>query len=116
MKREARQAPHDGPGDRGMAPPADAPQPHPRQCLQIAQVPEEELQGAHQEECQAGEAQQRRHFRNDSRRLAGHRLRDGADMIGRGAAAADDHIDKTGTCEFAQQFRQHRLRSETLAC
>ena len=52
-----------------------------------------------------GEAQQRLDLRHDARREALHRLGDGADVVGRRAAAAAENIDEAGLREFADELR-----------
>src|SRR5262249_53087214 len=54
--------------------------------------------------------QQRRGWRKLERALARDRARDGADVLGRGAAAAAHHVDEAGVGELAQQLR-HVLRA-----
>ena len=51
-----------------------------------------------------------RQLRKLARRLAGDRLGDGADVVGRGAAAAADDVDEAGVGELAEQ-RRHVLRA-----
>ena len=57
---------------------------------------------------EAGEPQPRRDLGDRARRLAGNGAGDGADVVGRGAAAAADDIDQARRGEFADQ-RRHRL-------
>ena len=53
---------------------------------------------------QSRQPQLPRHLRNRARRLAGDRFGDRRDMVGRGAAAAADHVDQAGRGEFAEQL------------
>src|SRR5262245_58290766 len=55
-----------------------------------------------------------RHLRNLPRRLALHRAHHRLDVLGRGAAAAADHVDQAGIREFAEQ-RGHELRALVVA-
>ena len=66
------------------------------------------------ERLEAGEPQQPRQLGNLARRLAFDRARDRADVLGRGAAAAADHVDQPGVGELAEQ-RGHELGALVVA-
>ena len=68
------------------------------------------ISGGQREGFEAGEPQPRRDVRHRARRLAGDGAGDGADVVGRGAAAAADDIDEAGVGEFADQ-RRHGVRA-----
>ncbi len=70
----------------------------------LADIDERNVRREH-ERLEPGEAQPARRVRRPSRRLAAHGVRDGADMVGRGAAAAADDVDETGLGEFGEQPR-----------
>ncbi len=57
------------------------------------------------ERLEPGKAQALRRIGRPSRRLAAHGMGDGADMIGRRAAAAADDVDEAGLGEFGEQSR-----------
>ncbi len=66
------------------------------------------------ERLEPGEPQALWNLRHAPRRLSGDRVGDGADVLGRGAAAAADDIDQTRAGEFAEQFR-HEGRALVVA-
>jgi hypothetical protein len=70
----------------------------------LADVDERDFRGE-RERFEAGEAQKRRQLGDRPRRLALHRPHDGTDMLGRGAAAAADHVDQSSVRELAEQPR-----------
>ena len=74
----------------------------------LADIHERDLR-RQRERFEPGEPQPRRDVRHLTRRLAGDRRGDGADVVGRGAAAAADDVDQTGVGKFADQAR-HGLR------
>ena len=68
----------------------------------FADVDERNFSGQ-REGFEAGQPQTRLDFRKGARRLVGHGLGNGTDVIGRGAAAAADDVDEAGRGEFADQ-------------
>ena len=79
----------------------------------LADVDEGDV-GRQREGLEAREAHQRRDRRHGAGRLAAHRLGDGADVLGRRAAAAADDVDEPLVGE-AGDLRRHHLRALVVA-
>ena len=76
----------------------------PRDVGALADIDERDGRREH-ERLEPGEAQALRRIGRSPRLLAAHGVRDGADMVGRRAAAAADDVDEAGLGEFGEQSR-----------